>query len=162
MGGARQLTTMAPPLVELEGIVASGLGEGHRFTALDWAQHAFVEALGYTPHPGTFNLRMGGDRWHAARRALAQSAGIAIASPPGWCGARCFEVLVSAQVKGAAVLPDVPGYPDDKLEIVAPVALRGVLGVADGDRVRLAVATGDGWLGAGSACGALHSGGIDS
>ncbi|MDP2812034.1 MAG: DUF120 domain-containing protein [Rhodocyclaceae bacterium] len=47
--------------------------------------------------------------------------------------------LCSGLGEGAAILPDVAGYPADKLEIVAPVAVRQALRLRDGDRVTLLV-----------------------
>ena len=39
----------------------------------------------------------------------------------------------------AVILPDVDGYPADKLEIVAPMAVRQELNLRDGDRMQLRV-----------------------
>ena len=122
---------------DLVGEVSSGLGEGARFTRLAWVLAEFRRKLAFTPHPGTFNLRMEGVDWDRAHHALGYAPGIAITPEPGYCGARCFPVVVGGYVPGVAVLPDVPGYPADKLEILSPVALRAALGVGDGDRVKL-------------------------
>ncbi|MHA1107761.1 MAG: DUF120 domain-containing protein [Alphaproteobacteria bacterium] len=35
------------------------------------------------------------------------------------------------------VLPEVPGYPAPKLEMIAPVGVRDILGIADGDPVTI-------------------------
>jgi CTP-dependent riboflavin kinase len=60
-------------------------------------------------------------------------------SEHGFCSARLY--LVSLQrlvggderVNGAVLFPAVADYPDDKIEIVAPVQLKEALGVKDGD-----------------------------
>jgi CTP-dependent riboflavin kinase len=44
---------------------------------------------------------------------------------------------LTAASKAAAILPAVDAYPEDKLEIVAPVAVRQALHLRDGDPVRL-------------------------
>jgi CTP-dependent riboflavin kinase len=36
-------------------------------------------------------------------------------------------------------MPEVAGYPDDKIEIIAAVGLRAALGLADGDALALEV-----------------------
>jgi len=130
--------------LDLEGEVCAGLGEGRRFTQLDWAQEEFGRQLGFLPHPGTFNLRMAGATWEQARRLLVRYPGIAIVGAADACGAKCFPVTIGGRVSGgrvsgALVLPLVPAYPTDKLEIVAPVALRQTLGLNNCDRVRLRV-----------------------
>lgn len=125
--------------LHLEGELCSGLGEGRRFTQLDWAAREFVDKLGFVPYPGTFNLRMGGAAWERARGLLSRQPGIAIVAAAGYCGAKCFTVAIGGRVNGALVLPQVPAYPTDKLEIVAPLSLRQALRVNNCDRVRLRV-----------------------
>lgn len=124
---------------QLVGTVVSGLGEGARFTAIDWVVEAFRRTLGFAPHPGTFNLRMSGARWEATRAHLLAAPGIPITPSPGFCAAKCFPVELDGRLEGAVVIPQMPDYPDDKFEIVAPVRVRDALGLADGDRVTLAV-----------------------
>lgn len=123
--------------VTLEGRLCSGLGAGAGFTALDWVAHQFHARLGFQPHPGTLNLSLAGPDWDAARAAMQAASGIAIEPPQGFCAAKCFVVLVEGVIAGAAILPDVADYPADKLEIVAPVAVRRELRLHDGSRVSL-------------------------
>lgn len=128
--------------VELEGRLCSGMGEGARFTQLAWAAREFSEKLGFAPFPGTFNLSLDGPAWRDARSRLRHAPGIAIEPPDGFCAARCFPVLINDRIEGAAVLPDVEDYPDDKFEILAPVGIRQELDMRDGDPVRLRVRIG--------------------
>lgn len=123
--------------VELEGEVAPGLGEGSRFTAIDWVILEFRRKLGFIPWPGTFNLRMRGAAWDWARARLRSAAGIAITPRDGFCAAKCFGVSIAGHLTGAVVFPEMPDYPDDKFEIVAPVPIRETLGLQDGDLVNL-------------------------
>ena len=123
--------------VTLEGRLCSGLGEGAGFTSLDWVEHQLHSKLGFWPHPGTVNLSLAGRDWDNALAAMRLTTGIAIEPPPGFCAAKCFAVLIAGRIEGAAILPDVEGYPADKLEIVSPVAVRQELRLSDGDRVRL-------------------------
>ena len=120
-----------------DGRLCSGLGEGAGFTSLDWVEHQFRDKLGFWPHPGTVNLNLAGSDWDTARNAMQAAAGIAIEPPPGFCAAKCFAVLIAGRIEGAAIIPDIEDYPADKLEIVAPVAVRQELHLNDGDRVTL-------------------------
>lgn len=45
--------------------------------------------------------------------------------------ARSYPVVVTDRIKGAVVVPDVTGYPDSKVEIVAPCNIRYTLMVND-------------------------------
>ena len=121
--------------VMLEGWLCSGLGEGAGFTCLDWVERQFRTKLGYPPHPGTLNLSLSGGDWESARAEMEQVPGITIEPPPGFCAAKCFTLVIDGRIQGAAILPEIPDYPADKLEIVAPVSVREALRLSDGDRV---------------------------
>jgi riboflavin kinase len=43
------------------------------------------------------------------------------------------------KVEGAIIIPQVPFYPEDVLEVIAPFSLRERLKLRDGDEVRLTV-----------------------
>ena len=100
-------------------------------------EHQFHAKLGFRAYPGTVNLKLAGSDWDAARDAMQVAAGIAIEPPPGFCAAKCFSVLIDDSIEGAAILAEVEAYPADKLEIVAPVAVRQKLRLNDGDSVTL-------------------------
>lgn len=65
------------------------------------------------------------------------------AVPAGFCSARLYRVSVQAIdggaqiIEGGVLVPDVADYPDDKIEIVAPVRIKEQLGLQDGDRLLL-------------------------
>lgn len=124
-------------VVELQGKVCSGLGEGSGFTQMDWVLRQFSSKLDLTPYPGTFNLEMEGPDWEQALELLQGAPGIEITPPDGFCSAKCFRVLIRKQLEGVLVLPEVEGYPRNKFEIVAPLAVRETLEVEDGDRVKI-------------------------
>jgi CTP-dependent riboflavin kinase len=132
---AAPATTEPATTLRLHGEVCAGQGEGAGFLQLEWVRREFAAKLGFEPYPGTFNLHMAGADWDAARARIAHEPGITIDPEPGFCAARCFRVVLDGRVTGAAVLPEVPGYPADKLEIVSAVPVRRTLGVADGDRI---------------------------
>lgn len=134
MAASASATERATTL-HLQGEVCAGQGEGAGFVQLPWVRREFAAKLGFEPYPGTFNLRMAGADWESARERIAHEPGIPITPEPGFCPARCFRVVLDGRVTGAAVLPDVRGYPADKLEIVSAVPVRRTLGVADGDRI---------------------------
>jgi CTP-dependent riboflavin kinase len=131
-------------MVILTGILARGLGEGASFTGLPWARAAFVARLGIDPFPGTVNLRLADPAARALWARLRGRPGVRIEPPdPAWCAARCFPVTIAGRIPGAVVLPEVPSYPGDKVEVIAAIAVRDALGLRDGDAVALEFA-GDG------------------
>lgn len=128
---------MTPRTIVLQGRLVSGLGEGTVFTQLDWVADEFGEKLGFAPYPGTLNLYLKGHAWIAAGAKLMRAAGIPIVPPNGYCAARCFPVTINDRTAGAAVLPDLQNYLTDKLELLAPIAIRQELNLQDGATVHL-------------------------
>lgn len=88
---------------------------------------------GIDPYPGTLNLTLTGDahleRWRNWRRAPGQTMEPADAA---FCSARCYAVRIEGRVPAAIVLPDVPAYPHDKIELVAALPLRAHLALGEG------------------------------
>jgi riboflavin kinase len=123
--------------MQVDGTVTSGLGEGAGFASLSWVVEQVVAKLGYVPFPGTFNLRMHGEAWQLARGRMERATGIGIDPPEGYCRAKCFAVDLPGGLPAAAVLPEVDGYPADKLELLAAVSVRRHLTLRDGDSLRL-------------------------
>jgi len=126
-----------PPV---SGTVVSGQGRGASFTAVPWARERLRALLGAEAWPGTLNLKIDDPDSVLRWRALAARPGHRLVPPePGACEARAYAAVVGA-VPVLVVVPGVPGYPPDQLELVAPRQLRSELGVADGDQVAVHVA----------------------
>ncbi len=123
------------------GRVQAGLSQAAGFTSLPWAQRAFIRTLGIDPYPGTLNLRLHSNGF-ADWQALTAQPGIRIEpEQPTACAARCYPVLASAPGQGPVtagiLVPEVPGYAPDQIEVLAAVSLRESLRVCDGDLVTL-------------------------
>ena len=116
-----------------EGTVFSGSGQGRRFVLLPWVWRQIQDKLGFTAYPGTLNIRLTQDS--AEKRQLLDNAeGMVVEPEAGYCRG----VLFRAQIGGlecAVILPKIPKYPSDVLEVIAPVCLREKLNLADGGKV---------------------------
>jgi riboflavin kinase len=120
---------------KISGKLFSGLAQGEQFTGLDWVQEQWRTKLGFIPHPGTFNLRVGPEHHDLVRELKRGEAPIEIVPPsPDFCPAKCYRVSIGG-VRGAIVIPMVPDYPPDVIEVLAPVNLRQALSTKDGDEV---------------------------
>ncbi len=123
---------------EITGRLVTGLGEAGAFTQLDWARRHFIAKLGIDPFPGTVNLELDDAVELARWSEIRKSPGIVMATPePDWCDCRCFRVRINGEIAGAVVLPEVPDYPEEKIELIAGVGVRDRLGIADGDAVTI-------------------------
>lgn len=128
------------------GVIFSDLGLASSFMALNWVQCALKQSLGFTPFPATLNVRpksaADAETW---RRVRDETPGLPLASAEGgFCSARLYPVNIRAgedyareATRGAILLPHVKDYPNDKIEIVAPVRLKDHLGLRDGDALTL-------------------------
>ena len=120
-------------MTEIEGRLVSGLGRAAGFTQMDWVRRQLIELAGIDPHPGTVNLALGDDRNRRRWRRWRDAPGDRMEPPdPTSCGARCYPVQIAGRVPGAVVLPEVDGYPEEKVELVAALPLRRHLSLEEG------------------------------
>ena len=129
-----------PPLLEriqLNGSVFSGRGEGAIFITLPWVSAQIEEKLGFTPFPGTLNVKLTADSVKT-KEIFENSAGIQIHPDPGYCHAKLFRARLEG-LDCAVVLPGVSDYPEDVIEVVAPETLRKRFGLVDGSEVKVEV-----------------------
>jgi Transcriptional regulator of a riboflavin/FAD biosynthetic operon len=127
--------------IRMVGVVVSGLGEGVFYISLEGYRRVMEELLGFVPYPGTLNIKLDPQSL-AYRRYLESLPGILI---PGFTnGMRTYGAVKAFRarirgVEGAVVMPERTHHPTDVIEVVAPVKLRDVLGLRDGDRVEIEI-----------------------
>ena len=116
--------------LSFRGKVYTGKGEGKKFIELHWVETQIREKLGFTPYGGTLNIRLSRESLELKKK-LDKVPCIDIVPEEGFCRA----TLIRAKIAGldcAIVIPQVPAYPPDVLEVIAPVYLRSRLHLADG------------------------------
>jgi riboflavin kinase len=121
------------PQITFEGTVFSGKGEGKKFISLPWVKRQIEEKLGFTPYAGTLNIRLATES--ANRKKLLEKAKkLEIQPEEGFCKGS----LIKAKMEGlccGVIVPQVPGYPVNVLEVVAAWNLRERLKLVDGSEV---------------------------
>lgn len=134
---------MEPGILNLSiaGKVRAGTGRGAGFTRLPWVSRQLMQVLGIDPFPGTLNLRLD-PQATSSWRSLTATPGLRLVPERDTdCAARCYPVRASvvgrSPVTTAILVPDVPGYAADQVEVVAAVSLRDALDLADADTVTL-------------------------
>jgi len=126
-----------PGRMSISGEVASGLGEGRYYLSQPGYVVQFTERLGYTPFPGTLNVRL---RPSETRRlaALRDWNGVRIdgfeAGGRTFGGATCYLAALNGR-RCHLIRPDRSHY-QDVIEFVAPEKLRTRLRLKDGDAVK--------------------------
>jgi riboflavin kinase, archaea type len=125
-----------PAKIRFQGRVTSGLGEGRYYLSQPGYVVQFSERLGYSPYPGTLNVRVGS----AALRKVELVG--------GWTGLRIDGFEASGRTFGGAscfparmnghpcylIHPDRSHY-KDVVEFIAADRLRDVLSLKDEDPV---------------------------
>jgi len=125
----------------LIGKIVSGARQAAFFTQLDWVQAQCAQKLGFKPYPGTLNLAIA-DTDADLLESLQGSDTTALIPPdPKFCSAQTLPVKIKG-IRGAIIIPakDVHIHAKNILEVIAPVCLKEVLGLDDGDLVRITIA----------------------
>ncbi|HLM70835.1 MAG TPA: DUF120 domain-containing protein [Thermoplasmata archaeon] len=129
-----------PAKASLAGKVTSGLGEGRYYLSQPGYVVQFTERLGYSPYPGTLNVRVGPE---ALRKAslVSEWTGIRIdgfhASGRTFGGATCFPAQMNNH-PCHLIHPDRTHY-KDVIEFIARDCLRDALRIKDNDIVEVAI-----------------------
>jgi riboflavin kinase, archaea type len=121
----------------LKGEIFSGAGEGAKFIELTWVKRQMEEQLGFTLFPGTLNVKLTKDSVKMGK-LLKKRAGVEILPASGYCRGRLFKAMLNG-VECAVIVPEVVGYPENIVEVVAPVNLREKLCLLDGSLVEFEV-----------------------
>ena len=124
-------------IITVKGEVFTGLSEGKRFVKLPWVRRQIEGQLGFEPHPGTLNLSLSSDI--RVGDLLSKFKGREILPEKGYFLGHFYKASIMGRVSGAVIRPEVPGYPEDVIEIVAPVCLRKELHLRDGDLVEVKI-----------------------
>lgn len=126
--------------IVITGRIVEGLKESSFFTHLPWVKKQFMTKLGVDPYPGTLNLDIIDASDVEKLKGIKRRKGVEIIpADPGFCAAKCFHVLVCGKVKGALIIPQVPGYPESTLEIISSDSIRDVLSLKIGDPVSVEI-----------------------
>lgn len=125
-----------PAHLRFRGTVESGLGEGRYYLSQPGYVVQFVERLGYTPYPGTLNVRLEPADLHRIA-AVRDWRGLRIdgfsASGRTFGGATCHGARLAGH-PGHLITPDRTHH-TDVIEFIAREFLRKALHLTDGDRV---------------------------
>jgi riboflavin kinase len=132
-----------PISIMIEGVVFSGLGEGAYYVTRKPYREQFMEKLGFDPYPGTLNLKLVSEYDAQMRRELEARPGIEISGFKDenrtYGPVKCFPARINGREEGAVVLALRTHYNSSVIELIAPRYLRGVLGLKDGNKVKVEV-----------------------
>ena len=129
------------PVIEINGELFSGLGEGAYYITLQGYKKQFHERLGFDPYPGTLNLRINSPIDKRFRRDLERYKGIYIKGFQNqertYGGAWCFKATVNDSVECAVIIIERTHYDEAVLEIISPTYIRSKINCKDGDVIKV-------------------------
>lgn len=126
--------------IVVKGQIVTGIGVGSRFIGMEWVREQILEKLGFDPYLGTLNVRMDEETSRRYHSLLEGREGIPIEPlDERYYRGKCYRSRINDRVDGAIVVPIVPDYPADLVEMVAPVNLRERLGLRDGSEVTVEI-----------------------
>lgn len=126
--------------IVVKGQTVTGIGVGSRFIGMEWVREQILEKLGFDPYLGTLNVRMDEETSRRYHSLLEGREGIPIEPlDERYYRGKCYRSRINDRVDGAIVVPIVPDYPADLVEIIAPVNLRERLGLRDGSEVAVEI-----------------------
>ncbi|MDV0445048.1 hypothetical protein MmiAt1_06030 [Methanimicrococcus sp. At1] len=127
--------------LELEGVVASGLGEGQYYISIDGYMEQFQKKLGFKPFPGTLNVKIK-EYCLELRKRMEELPYIKIEGfsdgQRTYGASDCYPAEIGG-IQGFIIVPERTHYQGDLLEIIAPVKMREVLKLKDGDEIKVTV-----------------------
>ena len=129
-----------PGRLRFSGEVASGLGEGRYYLSQPGYVVQFTERLGYTPYPGTLNVRVAAEdreRLDAARHWTGVRIDGFQASGRTFGGATCFVARLAGR-RCHWIVPDRTHH-TDVAEFISAEFLREALPAKDGDRLAVEI-----------------------
>ena len=122
--------------IKINGIVISGNKKGTYFINLPWVKKQVLEKIGFEPYIGTLNLEI---RNKEKIIDLYNQKGITIVPEKGYYEGKCFRAFLMKKTNCAVVIPNIPDYPSNLIEIIAPNNLRNTLGLIDGMKIELII-----------------------
>jgi riboflavin kinase len=131
-----------PPTIEFDGTLVSGLGEGAYYMRLQGYSKQFAQKLGFTPFPGTLNLRLSSD-YFWIKKELETLPAIIITrfqtQSRTFGQVKCFRATIEETMEGAIILINRTHHEDRIIEIIAPENLRKTLELVEGSKVHVSV-----------------------
>jgi riboflavin kinase len=125
-----------PTVLIFRGIVFSGLGEGAYYVRV--YSRFFLEKMGFTPYPGTLNLKLKSLDDIKIARSILMLPGITIRGfsndSRSYGDVKCYKAYIRGE-EVYLVFPERTHYGADVVEVISAENLRDKLKLKDGDIV---------------------------
>ncbi len=120
----------------MQGQIVSGLGQGSYYVSREGYKKQFKSKLGFQPFPGTLNLKLDGPFLFQNYTSVEIEGFQEECNNFGRCS--CYKIIIEG-INAAIIRPHRSTYPADMVEIIAPVFLRKLLQISEGDYVNFII-----------------------
>ena len=134
-------------VIDFEGRIITGMGEGAYYMSLDGYKKQFKEKLGYEPYPGTLNIKLNSMLFVEAKKEMLKYPSINIegfsdqSRTFGWV--KCYPASIndSKNINSSILILERTHYDDSIIELIAPFSIKEQFSLKNGDYVKLKVNT---------------------
>jgi riboflavin kinase, archaea type len=132
-----------PGNIHFNGILVSGMGEGKYYMSLEGYRKQFKKKIGYIPYPGTLNIRIF-DPLSLENREKIERFGYQFIDgfsdserTYGWV--KCYSAIMNdnVDIQSDLLILERTHHDKNMLEIIAPVNIKQVMGLKNGDNVKV-------------------------
>ena len=133
----------SPSSVDLEGVLISGMGEGAYYMSLKGYTKQFQSKIGYTPFPGTLNVRLDKKIHQEAIKQFATMDGIKIDGfsdgkrTYGWV--KCFPAKLNQSISCMLIVLERTHHDDSVVELISKACIRKSGKLRDGSKVKITI-----------------------
>lgn len=121
----------------IRGAVAKGLGRGSSFLSMHHYKNKIKKSLGFTPYPGTLNLKTEKKPAFLLRGLRPIRIDGYKSKNKAFGGADCFRAKIK-NVRGSIIIPDLTKH-KNIIEFIAPIHLKSELKLKDGDKIKIEI-----------------------
>jgi riboflavin kinase len=133
----------SPGIIHFNGILVSGMGEGKYYMSLEGYRKQFEKKIGYIPYPGTLNIKII-DSLSLENREKIECFrcqfidGFSDSERTyGWV--KCYPTTLNGNenIQSDLLILERTHHDKNMLEIIAPVNIKQVLHLKNGDNVKV-------------------------
>lgn len=133
----------SPSHVELRGTLISGMGEGAYYMSLKGYTKQFKSKIGYTPFPGTLNVRLDKKIHQETIKQFENIDGIKIESfsdgkrTYGWV--KCFHAKINKSIDCELILLERTHHDNSIIELISKECIRKLGKLKDGSQITITI-----------------------
>lgn len=137
------IESKADEVITLEGYIVSGMGEGAYYMSLEGYREQFRQKLGYSPFPGTLNVKLSDPASVRSRRELSAYPSVFINGfsdklrTYGWVKCYPSEINNGLVKEAALIILERTHYDDSTVEIIAPISIKENIKANNGDHISI-------------------------